>query len=110
VSLLTELASWALIISGCVFVVAGGIGVLRMPDFYTRMHAASLTDSVGTFAILAGLMLQFGLTLATVKLLAIALFLFMTTPTASYALGHAALLAGIEGIAVNRDTVAHEED
>lgn len=98
-SIIVEIASWALIIFGSFFVAVGGIGVVRMPDFYTRMHASSLTDSIGTFAILFGLMLQFGLTLATLKLAAIALFLFMTNPTASYALGHAALLAGIEGIA-----------
>lgn len=98
-SIVVEIASWALIIFGSFFVVVGGIGVVRMPDFYTRMHASSLTDSIGTFAILFGLMLQFGLTLATLKLAAIALFLFMTNPTASYALGHAALLAGVAGIA-----------
>lgn len=98
-NVVAEIMSWALIILGSFFVVVGGIGVVRMPDFYTRMHASSLTDSIGTFAILFGLMLQFGLTLATLKLVAIALFLFMTNPTASYALGHAGLLAGIEGIA-----------
>lgn len=98
-SLVVETASWALIIFGSFFVVVGGIGVVRMPDFYTRMHASSLTDSIGTFAILFGLMLQFGLTLATLKLAAIALFLFVTNPTSSYALGHAALLAGVAGIA-----------
>lgn len=98
-SLVVEIASWALIISGSFFVVVGGIGVVRMPDFYTRMHASSLTDSVGTFAILMGLMLQFGFTLATAKLAAIALFLFITNPTASYALGHAGLIAGVAGIA-----------
>ncbi|MDZ7825545.1 MAG: monovalent cation/H(+) antiporter subunit G [Gammaproteobacteria bacterium] len=76
-----------------------GIGVLRMPDFYTRLHGSSLTDSLGTFAVLFGLMLQFGLSLATLKLVAIALFLYLTNPTAAYALAHAALLADVPGLA-----------
>jgi|AntRauTorcE11898_2_1112593.scaffolds.fasta_scaffold60082_2 multicomponent Na+:H+ antiporter subunit G len=98
-TILIEAASWVLIIAGSFFVLAGGIGVLRMPDFYTRLHGSSLTDSLGTFAVLFGLMLQFGLSLATLKLVAIALFLYLTNPTAAYALAHAALLAKVPGLA-----------
>jgi multicomponent Na+:H+ antiporter subunit G len=98
-TILIEAASWVLIIAGSFFVLAGGIGVLRMPDFYTRLHGSSLTDSLGTFAVLFGLMLQFGLSLATLKLVAIALFLYLTNPTAAYALAHAALLANVPGLA-----------
>ena len=98
-TILIEAASWVLIITGSFFVLAGGVGVLRMPDFYTRLHGSSLTDSLGTFAVLFGLMLQFGLSLATLKLVAIALFLYLTNPTAAYALAHAALLAKVPGLA-----------
>lgn len=98
-TILIEAASWVLIVAGSFFVLVGGIGVLRMPDFYTRLHGSSLTDSLGTFAVLFGLMLQFGLSLATLKLVAIALFLFLTNPTAAYALAHAALLADVPGLA-----------
>ena len=87
--------SWLLMISGGFFVFAGGVGALRMPNFYTRVHAASLTDTMGTILILAGVMVQAGLTLATVKLLAILLFLLLTGPTATYALANAALLSGM---------------
>ena len=104
-TILIEAASWVLIIAGSFFVLAGGIGVLRMPDFYTRLHGSSLTDSLGTFAVLFGLMLQFGLSLATLKLVAIALFLYLTNPTAAYALAHAALLAKVPGLAYR----PHEE-
>ena len=88
------LLSTILLISGSFFVLTGGIGVLRMPNLYTRLHAASLTDTLGTLLILSGLIVQAGLTLATVKLFAIALFLLLTGPTATYALANAALLSG----------------
>ena len=53
-----ELLSWALLVSGSVFCVIGGVGLLRMPDFYTRTHAASVTDTLGAGLLLAGLILQ----------------------------------------------------
>ncbi len=65
-----------------------------MPDLYTRMHAASVTDSLGSILVLFGIMLQSGWSLATIKLAAILLFLLLTGPTASNALASAALLAG----------------
>lgn len=81
---------------GGFFILVGGIGVLRMPDLYSRMHASSLTDTLGSLLILGGLMLQGGLSLATLKLAAIGIFLLFTSPVASYALGNAALLSGHE--------------
>lgn len=83
-----------LLLSGSAFVLIGGIGVLRMPNLYTRLHAASLTDTLGTLLILAGIIVQAGFTLAAIKLFAIALFLMVTGPTATYALANAALLSG----------------
>ena len=94
-ALLLDIASWALLSIGGAFVFIGGVGALRMPDFYTRMHAASLTDSMGAVLILFGVMLQAGLSLAAIKLAAILLFLLLTSPTASNALASAALLAGL---------------
>ncbi len=87
--------SWILLLTGSIFVLIGGIGVVRLPDLYTRMHAASLTDTLGTLCILIGIMLQAGLTLASIKLAAIAMFLLLTGPTATYALANAALLSGL---------------
>ncbi len=81
---------------GGLFVLIGGIGALRMPDLYTRMHASSLTDTLGSLLILSALILQSGASLATFKLAAIAIFLLLTSPVASYALGNAALLSGHE--------------
>ena len=69
-------------------------GALRMPDLYTRMHAASVTDSIAPILITGGILLQSGLTLASLKLIAILVFLLLTGPTAANALASAALLAG----------------
>jgi multicomponent Na+:H+ antiporter subunit G len=91
---LLDIASWVLMSAGGVFVFIGGLGALRMPDLYTRMHAASVTDTIGPVLIIGGIILQAGLTLASVKLVAILLFLLITGPTASNALASASLLAG----------------
>ena len=90
-----DIVSWILLLTGGFFVFVGGVGALRMPDLYTRMHAASLTDTLGTLLMLLGLVLQSGWTLASAKIFAILLFLMLTAPTAAYALGNAARLAGL---------------
>lgn len=90
--------SWVLLAGGGVFVVIGGIGVLRMPDFYTRLHAASVTESLGAIMILLGLMMQGGLSLVTVKLVIVLFFLLFTSPTSAYALANAALLGGLKAM------------
>lgn len=89
-----DIASWFLLTLGGLFVLVGGIGALRMPTLYSRMHAASLTDTIAAVSILFGIMLQSGWTLATVKLIAVLLFLLFTSPTSSNALASAAILAG----------------
>jgi len=94
VTTLLDILSWVLLTLGGLSVLVGGIGALRMPDLYTRMHAASVTDSMGAILILVGIMLQAGWSLATIKLLAVLLFLLLTSPTSSNALASAALLAG----------------
>ena len=94
-NLLVDIASWILFSVGGAFVFIGGLGALRMPNFYTRIHAASLTDSMGTILVIFAIMLQAGWSLATLKLLTILVFLMLTGPTASYALANAALLSGL---------------
>jgi multicomponent Na+:H+ antiporter subunit G len=93
--LVLDIVSWILLSAGGFFVLVGGIGALRMPNLYTRMHAASVTDTMGAVLVLSGVMVQAGLSLAAIKLAAILLFLLITSPTASYALAHSALLAGV---------------
>lgn len=94
-ALFIDLLSWFLILVGGAFGIIGGIGLLRLPDFFSRIHAASVTDTMCAPCIIAGLMLQSGLTLVTVKLAFLVVFLFLTSPTASHALAKAALHGGL---------------
>ncbi len=87
--------SWALIISGSIFTIIGAFGILRFPDFWSRLHAASITDSAGVILLLAGMCLYSGLTLVTVKLIIIGIFLFITGPTSIHAVANAALISGL---------------
>jgi multicomponent Na+:H+ antiporter subunit G len=93
---LFDLASWMLLVAGGFFCVVGAFGLIRMPDFYTRVHAASVTDTLGAGCILLGLMLQAGLSLVSAKLAIIGLLIFFTSPAASHALVRAALGRGLE--------------
>ncbi|MFT5578967.1 MAG: multicomponent Na+:H+ antiporter subunit G [Paraglaciecola psychrophila] len=96
IDLVLDIVSWILLVLGGACVLVGGIGGLRLPNFYTRIHAASLTDTMATILIFSGMMLQAGFSLATMKLFAIMLFLLLTGPTATYALANAALLSGLK--------------
>ena len=93
-----DILSVALIGIGSVSLIIGALGVLRLPDVYTRMHAASITDTLGAGSIILGLILQAGLTLVAGKLFLILVFLFFTSPASSFALAHAALSSGIKPI------------
>jgi multicomponent Na+:H+ antiporter subunit G len=88
--------SWALILAGSFFTMVGAVGLVRMPDLYTRMHAASVTDTLGAGLLLVGLMLQAGLSLVLLKLVLLFLLFFFTGPVATHALANAALHYGIK--------------
>ena len=90
-SLLIDLLSWASLLTGSALSLIGALGMLRMPDFYTRTHASSLIDTGGAGLILVGLMLQNGFDLNLAKLICILAFLLFTCPTAIHALTKAAL-------------------
>lgn len=84
-----------LLILGTIFCCLGSIGALRFPDFYTRVHATSLTDSFGAIFILMGLMLFTHLDMVTIKLIFILVFILVTSPVAAYAMVNAAWNAGL---------------
>lgn len=107
--LLLDIASWCLIVFGGGFLVIGAIGVLRMPDFFTRLHAAGLTDTLGSGALLAGLLLQAGLNLTGVKLVLIAAFVLITSPIATHALINAAYTAKLAMNGVKDRTLEQAE-
>jgi multicomponent Na+:H+ antiporter subunit G len=87
--------SWLLIVAGGFFTLVGAIGLVRMPDVYTRMHAASVTDTLGTGLLLLGFMVQAGLSLVLLKLVFLFVLFFFVSPVATHALANAALHYGI---------------
>ncbi|NKB50970.1 MAG: cation:proton antiporter [Rhizobiaceae bacterium] len=89
-----DILSWASFIVGGFFLFVGSLGMVRLVDFWARLHAASIIDSAGVGLILLGMMLQGGLSLVTAKLALIVLFLFITGPTASHAVANAAFMSG----------------
>jgi multicomponent Na+:H+ antiporter subunit G len=79
-----------LVCAGVFFLFMGAVGLVRFPDFYTRMHAAGKCDTLGSLLLLVGLATYQGFDLASAKLLAIAVFIFFTSPTAAHAIARAA--------------------
>lgn len=88
--------SFVSIVFGSFLLVSGSVGLLRFPDFYTRMHAAGITDTLAATLIIFGLMLLSGWTLNILKLAMILLFILFTGPTANHALAKAAQHGGLE--------------
>lgn len=94
-----DILSSILLIGGIVFGVSGALGLFRFPDFFTRVHAASVTDSIAAMLMIGGLLLQTSFDLNTAKLLFILLFLLVTSPTASHALAKSARHGGLLSLA-----------
>jgi multicomponent Na+:H+ antiporter subunit G len=92
---LIEWVSLVLVLAGGVFMIVGAIGLLRFPDFFCRLHAASVIESMGPLLVLLALILQAGFSQMSAKLLLILLFLWFTSPTASHTLAKTAWRAGV---------------
>lgn len=92
--LLLDLISFALLLIGAMLGVTGALGFFRFPDFYARLHAAGVTDTLCAGTIICGLVLQAGFTLVAVKLVFILGFLWYTSPVASHAVANAAFHKG----------------
>jgi len=95
-NLIVDIASWGLILLGSFFTVVGALGLVRMPDVYTRMHAVSVIDTLGIGRMIRGMVLQAGLSLVTLKLLFLLALVFFTWPVVTHALAQACLHAGVE--------------
>lgn len=93
--MIIDIVSWICLLAGGALGIIGGIGIHRFPDFYSRLHAAGITDTMCAMLILLGLGLQAGWSLAAFKLALIFVFIFFTSPTASHALANAALHSGL---------------
>lgn len=94
-ALLRDIASGIAFAVGGAFVLIGAFGMIRLPDVWSRLHAAGVIDTVGAELVLLGMAIQAGFTQVTVKLVLIGLFLFVTSPTATHAVANAAFVAGI---------------
>lgn len=81
---------------GSFLCLSGGVGIIRFPDFYTRMHAAGVTDTLAASMILIGLMLQNPDTIIMLKLVMILLMTLFISPTASHAMAKAAMNSGLQ--------------
>ncbi len=93
-SILLDGLSWLAVLGGGAFAIIAGIGLLRLPDYFSRVHAAGVLDTLGAGLLLFALMLQGGLSLVTVKLILILVLILITGPTATHALARAALHGG----------------
>lgn len=91
-----DIISTVCLIGGGAFVIIGGVGLIRMPDFFTRLHAAGVCETLGAWLVLLGLLLQAGWSLVSIKLIMIFLLLVITGPTATHALAKSALHGGVK--------------
>ena len=92
----TEWISVVLIVLGIGFMAIGSIGVIRLPDFYSRTHAASKTDTLGILLVIVGLMVLEGFTINMGKLSFVLLFVALANPIGSHALARAAMDSGLK--------------
>ncbi len=81
---------------GCFFIIVTAVGIVRFPDFYSRLHPAGKTDTVGQALIFISLMVYEGFSLVSIKLLIIITFIFIASPTATHAVAQAAFLRGVK--------------
>ena len=97
IDLVMDIARWTLFLFGVFFVLVGALGVIRLPDIYSRLHAAGLADTLGAALLIFAMMIG-AETIVLVKLLLILLILLITGPTATHALASAARVAGLKPI------------
>ncbi|HYC66316.1 MAG TPA: monovalent cation/H(+) antiporter subunit G [Reyranellaceae bacterium] len=95
-TLAVDIASWALILLGSFFTLVGAFGMVRMPEIFTRMHAASVIDTLGVGLLIGGMVLQAGFTLVTLKLLFLLALFIAVGPVVTHALAQACLHEGVE--------------
>jgi multicomponent Na+:H+ antiporter subunit G len=82
--------------AGVFFALLGSVGILRLPDFYTRSHAAAKPDTLGLLLLMLGLALREGMTINAAKLILIGVFVGLANPAATHALGRAAVRMGLK--------------
>ena len=90
--MIIDIIASLLIVSGMFLFASGTLGLLRLPDFYCRMHATGKCDTLGGLLVMLGLAVYQGFSLVSLKLLFIVIFIFLANPTATHAIGRAAFV------------------
>lgn len=99
--MLSNIMVTILIACGLVFFTGGAVGIIRMPDFYSRLHPAGKLDTAGLFMTISGIAIytaadfSFDALLTSLKLMLIVVFVFVTSPTATHAIVDAGVRAGL---------------
>jgi len=109
-AIVIEVLSWICFLLGGFLCLTGAVGLLRLPDFFSRLHANSITETLAAPLLLCGVMLQIELSLDTVKLLMVLAFLLSTNPTATHALVKGALVDGEVPVAGDEPPDEKEEE
>ena len=91
-----EVIGAVLLVAGAIFMLIGSIGVIRLPDFYARTHAATNVDTLGIFLFVLGLAVKEGASLLSLKLAFVAVFVLMVNPVGTHALASSALNYGLK--------------
>jgi multicomponent Na+:H+ antiporter subunit G len=102
--LLISILSGCFILLGVLALLIGALGLLRLPDVYCRIHAVGMIDTAGASFIILGLAIHEGVSLVTVKLLFIGIFLFFTSPIATHAVAQVAHKSGVAPVGRNLAT------
>ena len=90
-----EILSIIFILAGLFFLIVAAIGIIRLPDVFTRSHAVSLTDSLGAFLLLVVIAIYEGLSINLLKILAVLALLYIQNPVIAHATLRAAIRAGL---------------
>ena len=107
-SALLDILSVILIVLGSLAALTATLGLLRLPDFFSRTHSAGILDTLGAGLILLGFGLQTGWSLVTVKLALVLVFILITGPTAAHALARSALHNGVKPATPDREDASSE--
>jgi multicomponent Na+:H+ antiporter subunit G len=94
--LIFEILAMGLVAVGIFLFASGTLGLIRLPDFYCRMHATGKCDTLGALLALLGLVIYNGFNLVSLKIIFIVVFIFVANPTATHAIGRAALVNGVK--------------
>ena len=106
---MAQLLASMFLVAGGVLSIVGGLGIVRLPEFYSRLHGGGITDTAGAALTLGGLMLISGSPLVAVKLAMILFFMMVASPSSSHALAKAALAWGVRPVLERGETLYDSE-